>query len=91
MHVDRHRGGRGAVGQPLLLFTHLRHGQAEATEIAGHQHVQVASVPELLEIFGKEAVLAVVHCGAFAAGLDQLVAQNAPWCARAPGRCRDWW
>ena len=77
VHVDRQRGRRGAVGEPLLLVAHLGHGQAEAAEVPRHQHIQVAGGAERLEVLSEESVLAVVAGGAFAAGLDQLVDQHA--------------
>ena len=76
VHVDRHRGCRGAVGEPRLLFAHLGHRQARAAEVARHQHVQVAGGAERLEVFGEKSILAIVDGGAFAAGLDQCIAQH---------------
>src|SRR5579884_644430 len=59
-----------------------------ATELLRHRRQQVAGRPQLLEVLGEEAIVAVVPGGALSAAVDELVGQDRSWwCDGGHGSC----
>src|SRR6266436_194478 len=80
MHVGGECGWRRAPRQPALLLADFAQGQPEPAEFLRHRRQQILGLPQLVEIFEEEPVLAVVAGGALGAALQQVVGQyNAAW------------
>ena len=76
VHVEAEGGRRCELRQPAGLARDLDQIHAEAAELPGQRHLQVAGVTELVEVFLKEAIVPVVARRPLAASVQQGVGQD---------------
>jgi len=76
VHVEADRGGGSVGGEPARLARGLREVQARAAKLLRQRHPQIARAAKILEVFLKEAILAIVNRGPVAAFLEQRFGQH---------------
>lgn len=76
MHVDREGRCRCVVAEPTLFAHGLWQCEAQTAQLHRHREGMVPSLPELVEVFGEEAVLVIVFRPALREAGQHVVGQG---------------